>query len=250
MSSSVEARRVLVTGAATGIGAAAVAVLSAAGARVVGTFHNTEPVSRAGAAWIGCDVTDQRAAEEAVAEAVTELGGLDVLIHAAGNWQPAIPGQLDAEDIRSMLDANFGATVFTNQAAYASMKSSGGQIVNFGSAEGVTGSPFAATYSAAKAAVHAWTRSAARLWAADGVTVNAVAPAVQTPGADRLRDTLSLEGVQHLEQQLKSAIPLGGTLGDPVEDLGPVLLFLSSDAARFITGQLIAVDGGLQMLGA
>ncbi|AZG45887.1 3-oxoacyl-[acyl-carrier-protein] reductase FabG [Gordonia insulae] len=56
--------------------------------------------------------------------------------------------------------------------------------------------------------------------------------------------------MQQLEQQLKSVIPLGGKLGDPVEDLGPVLLFLSSDAAKFITGQLLAVDGGLQMLGA
>lgn len=250
MSSSVENRRVLVTGAATGIGAAAVQVLSAAGARVVGTSHNTEPESRVGASWVRCDVSDQRSVEGAVAEAVTELGGLDVLIHAAGYWQPGMPGQIDVNDIRSVLDANFNSTVFTNQAAYVAMKASGGQIVNFGSAEGVTGNPFAATYSAAKAAVHAWTRSAARLWGADGVTVNAVAPAVATRGADRLRATLTPEGVEQLEQQLKAAIPLGGTLGDPVEDLGPVLLFLSSDAAKFITGQLLAVDGGLQMLGA
>ncbi|AZG45888.1 2,5-dichloro-2,5-cyclohexadiene-1,4-diol dehydrogenase [Gordonia insulae] len=194
MSPSVENRRVLVTGAATGIGAAAVHVLSAAGARVVGTFHNTEPESRVGASWVRCDVTDQQSVDEAVAEAVTEFGGLDVLINAAGNWQPGMPGQFDAKDIRSVLDANFTSTVFTNQAAYASMKESGGQIVNFGSAEGVTGSPFAATYSAAKAAVHAWTRSAARLWGADGVTVNAIAPAVQTRGADRLRDNLTPKG--------------------------------------------------------
>ncbi|MFF0818721.1 SDR family NAD(P)-dependent oxidoreductase [Rhodococcus sp. NPDC003318] len=250
MGTPLENRRILVTGAATGIGAAAVQVLSAAGARVVGTFHNTEPASRSGASWIRCDATDQQAAEQAVAESVAELGGLDVLIHAAGSWQLGVPGQLDAENIRNMVEVNFSSTVFTNQAAYAAMKESGGQIINFGSSEGVIGSPVSATYAAAKAAVHAWTRSVATLWGPDGVTVNALAPAVQTPGAERRWGTMSPNAIEQMNQHLKSAIPIGGKLGDPVKDLGPVLMFLSSDAAKFITGQLLAVDGGLRMMGA
>jgi NAD(P)-dependent dehydrogenase (short-subunit alcohol dehydrogenase family) len=98
--------------------------------------------------------------------------------------------------------------------------------------------------------VAAWTRSIAKAWAAEGVTAVALAPAVQTPGADRLRDFLGPEMSGLIDQQIKATIPLGGALGDPVRDLGPVLVFLASEGSRFVNGQLIAVDGGLVMLGA
>ena len=77
------------------------------------------------------------------------------------------------------------------------------------------GSPISAVYAATKGAVQAWTRSAAQAWAADKITVNALAPAVQTPGADRLRDFLGPEAGALIDQQLQMRIPLGGTLGDP-----------------------------------
>jgi NAD(P)-dependent dehydrogenase (short-subunit alcohol dehydrogenase family) len=93
------------------------------------------------------------------------------------------------------------------------MQGHGGRIINLGSAEGVMGSPISASYAAAKAAVHAWTRSAA----------------VGRGTAPRLGR---------------------GSHGDPARDLGPMLVFLAGDGARFITGQLLAVDGGLMMLGA
>ncbi|WP_024795578.1 SDR family NAD(P)-dependent oxidoreductase [Tomitella biformata] len=250
MTQSLENRRVLVTGGATGIGAAAVHVLHAAGAKVAATFHNTRPTASPEARWLQCDATDQDQVDQTVAAAVAELGGLDVLIHAAGNWTPGLPGQLDANDVHTAMAVNFTSTVLTNQAAHAAMRASGGQIINFGSAEGVTGSADSASYAAAKAAVQSWTRSAAKAWGRDGVTVNALAPAMQTPGADRRLGTLNPEHIPMYEQQLKAVIPLGGKLGDPVSDLGPVLLFLASDAAKFMTGQLIAVDGGLMMLGA
>jgi NAD(P)-dependent dehydrogenase (short-subunit alcohol dehydrogenase family) len=83
-----------------------------------------------------------------------------------------------------------------------------------------------------------------------GITVNALAPAVETPGAQRLRDFLGPDLAPLIDEQLKASIPLGGKLGDPTADLGPVLVFLAGDGARFITGQLIAVDGGLMMLSA
>jgi NAD(P)-dependent dehydrogenase (short-subunit alcohol dehydrogenase family) len=111
------------------------------------------------------------------------------------------------------------------------------------------GSPISAVYAATKGAVQAWTRSAARAWAADNVTVNALAPAVQTPGADRLRDFLGPDASALIDQQIKSMIPLGGALGDPATDLGPVLVFLAGPGSGFITGQLLAVDGGLMMVG-
>jgi 3-oxoacyl-[acyl-carrier protein] reductase len=244
-------RRILVTGGATGIGAAAVQVLSAAGANVVATYHQTPPPDRASVSWVQCDARDAGAVDDMVRGAAETLGGLDVLLHAAGMWQPGIPGQITGDEIDFLVDTNQKATIFTNQAAYAVMrKNGGGRIINFGSGEAVMGSPISAVYAATKGAVAAWTRSIARAWAAEKVSAIALAPAVQTPGADRLREFLGPEAAEFIDEQIKSTIPLGGALGDPVKDLGPTLVFLCSEGSRFITGQLIAVDGGLVMLGA
>lgn len=240
----------MVTGGASGIGAAALKVLTDAGARVVATYHKTAPADVDGVTWLPCDVRDAAAVEHTVRAAADQLGGLDVLLNAAGLWQPGIPGQLTEEQIDFLLDTNVKATILTNQAAYSVMRTSGGgRIINFGSAEAVMGSPISAVYAATKGAVTAWTRSAARTWAAEKVTVIALAPAVQTPGADRLRKFLG-PAAEFLDEQMKTSIPLGGALGDPVRDLGPALVFFCSEGSHFMTGQLVAVDGGLVMLGA
>jgi NAD(P)-dependent dehydrogenase (short-subunit alcohol dehydrogenase family) len=245
-----EGRRILVTGAATGIGAAAVRALHAAGARLAATYHRTAPADDAPAVpWLQCDVRDSESVDTTFDRAVSELGGLDVLVNAAGLWQAGVPGSITSDEIDFLLATNIKATVLTNQAAYRVMREKGGQIINFGSAEAVMGSPFAAVYAATKGAVQAWTRSAAKAWGAERVTVNALAPAVQTAGADRLRDFLGPDVAPFIDQQMKLSIPLGGKLGDPTDDLGPVLVFLASGGARFITGQLIPVDGGLAMVG-
>ncbi|MDT5207739.1 MAG: 3-oxoacyl-[acyl-carrier protein] reductase [Mycobacterium sp.] len=251
MTQPLHGRRILVTGGATGIGAAAVEALSQAGASVVATYHRTPPPEQAGVSWMQCDVRDSVAVDAMVAGAAESLGGLDVLLHAAGLWQPGIPGQITGDDIDFLVDTNIKATIFTNQAAYEVMrKDGGGRIINFGSGEAVMGSPISALYAATKGAVSAWTRSIAKAWAVEGVTAVALAPAMQTPGADRLRDFLGPAAADLIDQQIKASIPLGGALGDPARDLGPVLVFLASEGSRFITGQLIAVDGGLVMLGA
>lgn len=245
-------RRILVTGAATGIGAAAVRVLTEAGADVAATYHRTAPPGDLTATWLQCDVRDADAVSATVQQAAQSLGGLDVLVNAAGLWQPGIPGYVSAEEISFLLDTNVKATILTNQAAYAVMKDQhpkGGRIINFGSSEAVMGSPISAVYAATKGAVQAWTRSAARAWAADKVTVNALAPAVQTPGADRLRDFLGPDAGPLIDQQLKTLIPLGGALGNPARDVGPALVFLAGTGSGFITGQLLPVDGGLIMVG-
>jgi 3-oxoacyl-[acyl-carrier protein] reductase len=247
-----QGRRILVTGGATGIGAAAVGVLTESGADVTATYHQTPPPDGLAATWLQCDVRDADAVSATVQQAAEGLGGLDVLVNAAGLWQPGIPGYISSEEISFLLETNVKATILTNQAAYAVMKDQdpkGGRIVNFGSSEAIMGSPISAVYAATKGAVQAWTRSAARAWAADNVTVNALAPAVQTPGADRLRDFLGPDASALIDQQLKSMIPLGGALGDPVRDLGPMLVFLAGAGSGFITGQLLAVDGGLMMVG-
>jgi 3-oxoacyl-[acyl-carrier protein] reductase len=250
-----QGRRILITGAATGIGAAAVGVLTEAGAEIVATSHETPPPDDLVATWLQCDARDPDAVSTTVQQAAERLGGLDVLVNAAGLWQAGIPGYIGADDISFLLDTNVKTTILTNQAAYAVMKAQGdsgvkgGRIINFGSSEAVMGSPISAVYAATKGAVQAWTRSAARAWAADNVTVNALAPAVQTPGADRLRDFLGPEAAGLIDQQMKMMIPLGGALGDPARDVGPILIFLAGAGSGFITGQLLAVDGGLIMVG-
>jgi 3-oxoacyl-[acyl-carrier protein] reductase len=248
--SSLAGRRILITGGATGIGAAAVGVLHEAGAQVIATYHRTAPADDvAPVTWLQCDVRDADAVESTFCAAAEQLGGLDVLVNAAGLWQPGIPGQISGDQIDFLLATNIKGTILTNQAAHAVMRGNGGRIINFGSSEAVMGSPISAVYAATKGAVQAWTRSAAKAWGADRVTVNALAPAVQTPGADRLREFLGADAAAFIDQQMKLSIPLGGKLGDPAGDLGPVLVFLAGDGAGFITGQLIPVDGGLAMVG-
>jgi 3-oxoacyl-[acyl-carrier protein] reductase len=247
-----DGRKILVTGAATGIGAAAVGVLTEAGAAVAATYHQTPPPEDLAATWLQCDARDADAVTAMVQEAAERLGGLDVLVNAAGLWQAGIPGYIDPDQISFLLDTNIKTTILTNQAAYAVMKvqdPKGGRIINFGSSEAVMGSPISAVYAATKGAVQAWTRSAAKAWASDNVTVNALAPAVQTPGADRLRDFLGPDAAALIDQQIKMSIPLGGALGDPARDVGPMLVFLAGPGSGFITGQLLAVDGGLMMVG-
>ena len=251
MASSLDGRRILITGGATGIGAAAVKVLTGAGAQVVATYHSTPPPDVDGVSWLQCDVRDAAAVDDMVAAAAEQMGGLDVLLHAAGMWQPGIPGQITGDDIDFLMDTNIKATIFTNQAAYAVMRrSGGGRIINFGSGEAVMGSPISAVYAATKGAVSAWTRSIAKAWAAEKVSAIALAPAVQTPGADRLREFLGPAAAKFIDEEIKKTIPLGGALGDPVSDLGPALVFFCSEGSHFMTGQLVAVDGGLVMLGA
>jgi NAD(P)-dependent dehydrogenase (short-subunit alcohol dehydrogenase family) len=249
MSHPLHGRRAVVTGAASGLGAAAVRALSDAGAQVVATYHQTEPTGESEATWVQCDARDAASVEAMIDTAVASMGGVDVLVNAAGLWQQGVPGSISADDIDFLLATNIKATILTNQAAYAVMRNSGGRIINFGSAEAVMGSPISAVYAATKGAVQAWTRSAAKAWASDNVTVNALAPAMQTRGADRLREFLGPDAAPFIDQQIKASIPLGGALGDPDRDLGPVLIFLAGEGSHFITGQLLAVDGGLVMLG-
>jgi NAD(P)-dependent dehydrogenase (short-subunit alcohol dehydrogenase family) len=252
MAGQLDGRRIVVTGAATGIGAAALQVLAAEGAHLAAVYRESAPpVDLVDTArWWQCDLRDQAAVDELFALATADLGGLDALIHCAGFWHHATPESMTVDELDEMLAVNLKSTVFTNQAAFGPLRDGGGgAIVNLGSSEGVFGNPIAPGYSIAKAGVHVWTRACARAWGRHGIRVNTVSPCMETPGMERWREHMGPEALPAIEEGIKQAIA-AGRVGDPVEDLGPVLTFLASPGARFITGQLLPVDGGTIMVGA
>ena len=250
-----ENKRIIVTGAARGMGEATVLAYVSAGAQVVAMDINDD----AGAAVVAAandqgpgqatyqhvDIADKGSVVAAFDEAADHLGGLDALAHPAAIQAGADPSRVSVDDWDQMFAVNVRGTMLTNQAAYHQMKTSGGgSIINFGSISGQRAEPGAAAYSAAKGAVHSWTRSSAAAWGRDKIRVNAILPAMATPmylEAMALMTEAQSDASYWMNHQ---SISLGEKYGDPLTDLGPVMVFFASDASRFITGQLIPVDGG------
>jgi NAD(P)-dependent dehydrogenase (short-subunit alcohol dehydrogenase family) len=248
-------KRAIVTGCARGMGAAIVRAYTAAGAHVVGMDLNDEEGERVvsearntgpgRASYRSVDVADKNSVDAAFSAAAAELGGLDVLAHPAAIHRSSSASDVSVDDWDLMFSVNVRGTVLTNQAAFQLMKQSGGgSIINFGSISGQRTEVGAAAYSAAKGAVHAWTRTAAGTWGADHVRVNAVLPAMATPMYVEARERATEEQNTVSYWRNEYPIALGQAYGDPDRDLGPVMVFLASDASHFITGQLIPVDGG------
>lgn len=248
-------KRIIVTGSAQGIGQAVVDAYVAEGARVYALDMNemlgtksVEAANRRGpgtAEFLRADVSNRDAVDAAFATAVDHLGGLDVLAHIAGVHRHAPTHDVPDELLNWIFAVNVNGTIYTNSAAYRFMKGTGGTIINFGSESGLTAEVNNAVYGASKAAVHTWTRSVAREWGRYGIRVNAVLPYVVTPMYTSFRAALSPEELAAHDRSTADQIPLGGKFGDPAVDLAPVLVFLAGEGSRFITGQLLPVDGGL-----
>jgi NAD(P)-dependent dehydrogenase (short-subunit alcohol dehydrogenase family) len=247
---------IIVTGAANGIGAATLAAYVREGARVAALDVEDERgralVAALGerARYVHCDVAQKDEVDRAFADAVGWLGRLDVLTHVAGIERGGAAESISPEDWATVLGVNLMGTVFTNQAAFRYLKDHGGRIVNFGSGGAVRGQVGSSHYAASKGAVHAFTRTVAQEWGGYGIAVNAVAPGAWTRMYDAYLDRLGDAGREMAINAMRHMIPLGGKLGDPERDLAPVLIFLASTASHFMTGQLLAVDGGMVMLGA
>lgn len=251
-------RRIIVTGGARGMGAATVRAYVAEGAQVVSLdllADEGQAVADAAtgrgpgkAAFVACDVSSREQVDAAFATAAEILGGLDVLAHVAGLERGASAAECDDAVWDLMLNVNARGTMYTNQAAFRLMRESGGQIINFGSAAGVNGNVGAIAYAASKGAVLAWSRTAAREWGRYNISVNAMAPAIWTPMYDATRGRMSNSALAAHDERMRQIIPLGGKLGDPATQFAPVMVFMASEGARFITGQTLPVDGGLMML--
>jgi NAD(P)-dependent dehydrogenase (short-subunit alcohol dehydrogenase family) len=250
-----QGKRIIVTGSARGMGAATVRAYVHAGANVVAMDLSDDAGAAVAAqasadgpgtaTFLHVDVADHQSVQTAFADAAEQLGGLDVLAHPAAIQRSADASDVTVEDWDLMFAVNVRGTMLTNQAAHGYMKATGGgSIINFGSISGQRPEPSAAAYSAAKGAVHSWTRTAAGTWGADNIRVNAILPAMVTPMYEEARARPFDEDKVANYQVQMATIAMGGEYGDPDRDLGPVMVFFASDASWFISGQLIPVDGG------
>ncbi|HWR84451.1 MAG TPA: SDR family NAD(P)-dependent oxidoreductase [Rhodoglobus sp.] len=250
-------KRAIVTGGASGIAAATVLAYAREGASVVSVDINDEAGRRVAeeAAALGpgtvtyqhLDISDQEAVNRVFADAVQEMGGLDILANIAGNEAQKPAEDVTGADIDSIFNVHVKGTFFTNAAAYRAMKGHGGSIINASSGAGVTGYPGSPVYSAAKAAILGYVRTVAFDWGSEFIRINAILPAAVTPMAQEHFDAMDPETLAHYKAIYASKIPLGGWLGT-VEQTASVNVFLGSDASSFVTGQAISCDGGWTMV--
>ena len=237
----------LITGSASGMGAATARLLADAGARVTIVDRNadlaTQTALEMDATSITGDVSDPAFCERAVEEVISRHGRLDVLVNAAGIIVRADALGTSDEDWAHMWSVNVSGTFFMCRAALRAMvPRQSGAIVNFGSIWGDVGGRGHVAYCAAKGAIHQLTRALALDHARDGVRINAVAPGeVDTPMLRRggRREPVSDEV---LAQMAAATIPMG-RLAQP-EEIARVVLFLASDAASYMTGAIVPVDAG------
>jgi 3-oxoacyl-[acyl-carrier protein] reductase len=237
---SLEGRTALVTGGSRGIGRAIAAELANAGAEVVIGYRSGGEEAEGVAGEIGgravqADVSDPEEAKRLVEEA----GEVDVLVNNAGVTRDGLLARMSDEDWDVVIDTNLRGTFNTCRAVTRGMmKRRAGAIVNVSSIVGVHGNPGQTNYSASKAGIIGFTKALARELGSRGVRANVVAPGY-----------ISTRLTNELPEELKGAMlantPLG-RFGDP-EDVAGAVRFLCSDAAAFVTGEVLLVDGGLGM---
>jgi 3-oxoacyl-[acyl-carrier protein] reductase len=237
---SLEGKNALVTGGSRGIGRAIALELAQAGASVVVGYRSgrdeAEGVAgEAGGRAVQADVSDANEAARLVADA----GEPDVLVNNAGLTRDGLLPRMPDEDWRDVIETNLSSVFYTCRAAVRPMmKRRAGAIVNISSVVGLHGNPGQTNYAASKAGIIGLTKALARELGSRGVRANVIAPGYIT---SRLTDEISEE----MRALMLQNTPLG-RLGDP-EDVAGAVRFLCSDAAKFITGEVLLVDGGLGM---
>jgi 3-oxoacyl-[acyl-carrier protein] reductase len=235
MVSPLKGKRVLISGAAHGIGKATARAFRQAGARVIGLDLKEKPGE---ARIIACDLAREADIVRGVAKAAGEFGGIDVLVNNAGIMREAAIRDVTADDIDRHFAVNVRGTILLTREALLFMKTRA-RIINVASELAYLGRQNASVYCATKAAILGLTRSWARELAPD-ILVNAVAPG-PTDTALLAFDTLSEE-----QQALETAHPLG-RIGRP-EEIAATILFLAGPGATFFTGQCLGANGGAAML--
>ena len=239
----------LITGASRGIGRATALELAKAGAKIVinyaGNAAAAQEVLKAiqdmGGQAIAVQANIAVAAEvdDLIQKTVTAFGSIDILVNNAGITRDALLMRMKEADWDAVLDTNLkGVFLCTKAVSKLMLKQRSGRIINMTSVVGLTGNASQANYAAAKAGVVGFTKSMAKELGSRGITVNAVAPGfIATDMTEVLPDSV--------KEQMTSTIPLGRP-GTP-SDVAKAVLFLCSDAAAYITGQTLNVDGGMVM---
>jgi 3-oxoacyl-[acyl-carrier protein] reductase len=249
MKLSLAGKAALVTGASRGLGRAIAVALGEAGAAVaVGFATNAEPAAEtaarlraagAEAVLVQGDVSQPTEAERIVQETVAAFGAIDILVNNAGITRDTLALRLSEEDWDAVLDTNLKGAFFCAKAALRTMvRRRQGRIINITSVVGLMGNAGQANYAAAKAGMIGLTKALAREVGSRGITVNAIAPGFIDVGM-----------TEALTEQQRSAvlgqIPLGRF--GAAHDVAALAVFLASDAAGYLTGVTIPVDGGLAM---
>jgi NAD(P)-dependent dehydrogenase (short-subunit alcohol dehydrogenase family) len=239
----------LITGAGAGIGEGIARRFADEGARVI-VAEFDEAAGRTvadtvGGLFVNTDVSDRDQVENAVASAVSEYGTLDILVNNA--WGGGGIGRVEKktdEQVAAGVAVGYYGPFWAMRAAFPHMKERGwGRVVNMCSLNGVNAHIGSLEYNAAKEALRALTRTAAREWAPTGVTVNALCPAAKSQAFFR-----AIGDYPELEAMADAANPMG-RMGDPSDDIAPVAVFLASDASRYLTGNTLFVDGGSHING-
>jgi len=236
----------IVTGAARGLGRAIAESLAAAGAQVACVDVDAETLAETvkaieanggTAEAVACDVTDSDRVTRVVKDVVEKWDGLHILVNNAGITRDGLVVRMKDDQWDTVLGINLrGTFLFTRAAARPMMKGRQGRIINIARVSGLMGNAGQANYSASKAGVIGLTRTVAKELADRNITVNAVAPGfIATEMTAKLGDEVI--------EEVKKMIPLG-RLGEP-QDIADAVLYLASDAAQFITGQVLPIDGGL-----
>ena len=248
MSLKLKERVAIVTGASSGIGSTIARHLAAAGAVVIGTYHCNREKAEGVVRTIGeaggralcreADVRSLAAMEQLAAAAVEEFGRIDILVNNAGITRDQLLLAMTEQDFRDVIETNlYGAFNCTRAVAQQMMMQKRGRIINISSVAGERGGRGQTNYAASKGGLNAFTRAAAIELAPKNITVNAIAPGV-------IETEMSKEVLRRAQDIVLNHIPLK-RLGT-ADEVASLVVFLATDAAAYITGEIIRVDGGFR----
>ncbi len=242
-----ENKHVLVTGGSRGIGAAVVKLFSKLGAGVAFNYHKNiraaeklaEVCQKFGAEvfFDECDVRDYHDVDVFTKRALNRFGTIDILVNNAGIWEYGPIEKLTVDQWRKTIQTNLDGTFYFTRSVVRHMldKNIKGRIVNISSTAGQRGEPYYAHYAATKGAIIAFTKSLAAELGPKGIRVNCVAPGW-------VKTDMAKTAIEKQEAEIVAGIPLG-FIGEPDDIAGPVI-FLASDLARYINGEILNVNGG------
>jgi 3-oxoacyl-[acyl-carrier protein] reductase len=243
-----EGRKAIVTGGSRGIGRAIALMYAKEGADVLVNYHSNdaaaketvaeiEKLGRKGVA-VAADVADYKSAQNMVDECVKQLGGVDIVVNNAGVSRPSMLLKMPEADWDYIIDVHLKAAFNTTQAAGRYMKEKNyGKIINVISTAGIFGTIGQINYASAKAGIIGFTKSASRELGRYNINVNVICP-----GITKTEMTGKLQSDEKLRKIYEGRIQLG-RFAEP-EEIAPAFVFLASDDASYITGQVLGVDGG------